>query len=832
MNTLKISQIALLVGAACATPALWAQEAPADAGTQAATDVGKISVQGQPGSAGLIQAEETPKARSSVNKAHLDTLVPTATPYQAIEMLPGVSTFSQDGTGLFGGGLRVRGANSDQMGFTINGAPVNDSGNFAVFPQEYTDLDNLCEVFVTQGSTDTEAPHVGASGGNVGMTTCAPTDKFAVTFSQSFGQLSFHKSFVRVNTGLLMNDMLKAYVSVSKTDANKFKGPGKADKYHVDFAAEFRPTKDLSLTTSVLYNRARNNNILTLSYNDIATLGYNADYPTQVPQHLVGVNGTAQVEALPTTPNTYYDFTANPFKNWLWTAKGEYKANKDLSFSISPYFWYGFGTGGSQLTTLKEGFGQSTLTTVPVGFQGTNANNTLGGGIGDLNGDGDKLDTILVYGSNVTKTLRPGVTLQTNARIGNHNLLAGIWYERARHRQTGPRQLFDNSGNVASWWQDNTADFIKRADGTIVNGRDQLTVSTGSSFFVQDSFFLVPDKLNVTVGLRQSGIKREFTNFANEASSSGAGAFLYDSAGFYKLDRSYDKLLPSLGLRYTVDAERQFFFNIAQNFRVPSNFSYQNLAQVGTGTWSNGNWTGFALRPSNVNPETSTNMDAGYRYASDNLTFSASVYHVDFKNRIATSFDPVANLSTDYNVGGVTTSGIESEAGYRLNENWSVYGSLSYNDTVMKDNQICRTFSTVTRSCSLYWQTAGMTMPDTPQYLAGLSVSYKIGGFFAKMDAKYTGPVFSTLVNDQTIKKMTLVNATAGYNFPTMGFLKNPQIMLNVVNLFDKQYVRISSPSGSSFSLNTTLGASGQPSGPFYYVGAPRFTSVTLRTDF
>ena len=152
MKTFKPTPIALLVGALCSAPALWAQQAP--------TDIGRISVEGQGTGTGLLVQEDTPKARSSVTRAHLETLSPSSNPYQAIEMLPGVNTFSYDGTGLFGGGLRVRGANSDQMGFTINGAPVNDSGNFAVYPQEYTDVDNLCEVFLTQGSTDTEAPHV------------------------------------------------------------------------------------------------------------------------------------------------------------------------------------------------------------------------------------------------------------------------------------------------------------------------------------------------------------------------------------------------------------------------------------------------------------------------------------------------------------------------------------------------------------------------------------------------------------------------------------------------------------------------------------------------
>ncbi|MBV8500660.1 MAG: TonB-dependent receptor [Paucibacter sp.] len=818
MKFLKTSQIALLVGVACATPALWAAEAAEAAD---AVDVGKISVEGQGVNNGLIQAEETPKARSSVNRAHLDTLAPTSSPYQAIEMLPGVSTFSQDATGLFGGGLRVRGANSDQMGFTINGAPVNDSGNFAVYPQEYSDQENLCEIFVTQGATDTEAPHVGASGGNVGMTTCRPTDKFGVTFSQSVGQLDFYKTFVRVNSGKLLDNTFKAFISVSKTDANKFKGPGKADKFHIDVGAEYTPTKDLTITSDLLFNRARNNNILTLSPNDVATLGYFADYSTAIPQHTPGVNGTAQVEVPPSAPNSYYQFQANPFKNALWTAKAEYKVNKDLSVSVSPYFWYGFGTGGSQLTTLKEGFAQTP--------GATSLATAVGGGIGDLNGDGDTKDTVMVYGSSVTATYRPGVTVQTNARIGDHNLMAGIWYERARHRQTAPRQLFGNDGSVASWWQDDASDFIKRANGTSVEGRDQLTISQGSSYFVQDSFYLVPDKLNVTLGLRESELKRNFTNWANEAAPTGN----YSSAGYYQVDVSYHKLLPSLGFRYQATPEVSLFGNVAQNFRTPSNFTLQNLAQMGTGTWNNGVWTGFTLRAPQVTPESSTNVDVGLRFVRDDVTLSASIYHIQFNNRIAASYDPLSNTTTDFNVGNSKTDGVEAEAGYRLNSNWSFYASASYTNSQMQDSLICKTIAG--GKCTAFYATAGKLFPDTPQLMGGLSANFNMGGFFAKVDGKFTGHVFATMVNDQAVPGYTLWNLSTGYKFGNMfgNLFKDPQIQVNVNNLANTRYMRLNSGSGSSFTYASSYNAAtGLPTGPFMYVGAPRFSSVTLRTDF
>jgi iron complex outermembrane receptor protein len=277
--------------------------------------------------------------------------------------------------------------------------------------------------------------------------------------------------------------------------------------------------------------------------------------------------------------------------------------------------------------------------------------------------------------------------------------------------------------------------------------------------------------------------------------------------------------LPSVGVRYALDAQRQVFANIAGNMKAPGNFSYQNLL-VG-GTVVNGLLTGATLRDPAVQMETSTNLDVGYRYASDVWTFSGSVYHINFNNRIARAYDPVSAISTDYNVGDVITKGFELESGYKLSNNWSVYGSLSYTDSKMQ--------SDLRTSVTAFEATSGKQMPDTPKWLSGLRLEYNTGTWYGNADVKYTGSAYSTLVNDEAVDAVTLVNLTAGYHFTDTAFLKKPSIQLNVSNLFDKDYLRINSGSGSNF---TTRALGSGASTPFYYVGSPRFVSVTLRSDF
>ena len=785
MKKLQPTKLSLLIAMAFAAPAIWAQQTP--------TDIGRITVEGMGGAAtGLMTAEESPKARSSVNKDQLDKLNPTSNPYQAIEMLPGVNTFSYDATGMFGGGLRVRGFNSDELGFTINGAPVNDSGSFSVYPQEYTDTSNLCEVFLTQGASDTEAPHVGAAGGNIGMVSCAPADKFAFRWIETIGDLNLIKTELRLDTGKFANDQAKAFVSYSKATVNKFKGEGKADRQHVDIGLEFKPNNMFSASTSFLYNNAVNNNYYTLSYANIASFGRSLDYWGIPYAHAVGVNGTAQVETVPgsltPTNNIYYGFSANPFRNYLWTGKAEWKIAKDVNLSAEPYFWYGYGTGGTLITTLAE----------------SNASTKIGGGIRDINGDGDTLDTIAVYRGSVTETNRPGITLKADARIDNQKLLGGIWYERANHKQTQPAVRLDNAGNSASFWLDDANQYLLRQDGTQYQGRNQLTISTGTSLFLQDTVSLMKDQVTLQMGAANRSVERNFTNYKNEGTGQGVD---------YNIVKTYTAFLPSFGIKANLDADSHVYFNVAKNMKAPGNFSFQNL-MIG-GSIVNGQLQGATMRDPIVQMETSNNLDLGYRYSNNRVMAAATLFAVDFQNRISTAYDPVANLSIDNNVGAVATRGLELETGYQLDKNWSLYGSVSYTSSTMQSD-LCT-------SATACLATSGKQLPDTPLWMGALRVNYASGSLYGNVDLKYTGTSYSNLLNNESMHDYGLINLTLGYRFADMGLFKKPSLQLNVANLFDQQYERISSGSGSSFTQSTPA---------FFYMGAPRFTSLTFRTEF
>jgi len=753
-------------------------------GAEDATSSDVIEVRASADAQGLFRPEDSPVARSSISRAAIEQRSSLSNPFQLLDLLPGVNTFSPDAVGLYGSSLRVRGFSGEQLGITLDGVPMNDPGNFGVYPHELTDPENLQEVFVNQGSSAIDAPVVNALGGSVGMATTPPADQSRLRLQQTFGTDNAHKTFVRGDSGRFADGRAKAFISYSLAEADKWKGEGKAKREHVDFKGVFNFTPGNSLTAGFLWNRIDNHNLRTLTLAQIDSLGRNADFGTSLPQHLPPVNGTAQVESDPA--NGYYPFNKNRFENSLSSLKGSFQLAPALRLDVEPYYWYGRGYGGSQLRTLSEGL----------------SGNALHGGVADINGDGDRNDTVMVFGSDIIETKRPGISLRLGAQVDNHRLTTGYWYDHARERRTRPAMAFDNAGNVADPWLQDSSAYLKNVDGSTYQGRDWLTVSTSQSVFLQDNIALLDDRLNLQLGIRRLGVRRDFHNYANAATS---GAVDYETGG------TFARTLPSLSLLYRLDQAQQLFFNVAENFSAPSYRIYSDLYTTGSG-----------LKPVNVKAERSTNWDLGYRYAGEKFSASGSLFFVDYRDRLAVAYDPVSGLlGRDFNVGDSTTRGIELESAWRFRPNWSLYTSLSYTRSRMNDDL---------RTDVGSWEaTAGKQFPDTPNWLAGLALQYREGPWTASVSAKYTGARYATLVNDESIGGFTLVNVDASYRLPATAFFRKPTLRLNIYNLFNTDALYLNASSGSTFTTRAE-GVGGKA--PSYYIGAPRTFAVTIASDF
>ena len=297
-------------------------------------------------------------------------------------------------------------------------------------------------------------------------------------------------------------------------------------------------------------------------------------------------------------------------------------------------------------------------------------------------------------------------------------------------------------------------------------------------------------------------MKRDFTNHANEAAGIN-----------YHIQKTYFEVLPQFGARYQLDTNNQLFFSLAKTMKVPPNFIFATTSNVKI-------TNGVASLAVDVKPETSTNMDFGYRLQSDRLTAQATVYSVDFRDRQATALDVATNTVSLTSVGRVKTRGFELELGNTPVYGFSFYGSVGYAKSEIRDDLIVNVKDTL--------PTAGKQMTLTPEWKAGLSAMYETGAMYLRLKAKYTGEQWATMTNDELIPKYTVLGFDAGYQFPNTSWMKKPTLRFNISNLTNERY-----RNSSSFNI-TNAKTYGTAAGKtvFYYMGAPRFASVTLSADF
>lgn len=782
-----------------ATGVVYAQEAAKEEAAPRAKDdtvrLGTITVVGSGAKlgSGMMINDDSVKGRSTVTKASLEMERATGNSYQSIALLPGVNTFNYDATGLFGGGLSIRGFGSDQLGFTVNGVPVNDSGNFAVYPQEFIDNENVCTTSVAQGSTELETPSGGASGGSVGVITCDPTDKFRARVAQTLGGLSMTRTYVRLDSGRFMNNKAKAFLSYSHTEADKWKGEGKAKRDHIDFGFSLDLNEDNKILGSVLYNRAVNNNIYSMSLAELNTRGYYYDFPTTFKPKLTPVAGTAQTET--TMSPIYWGTSLNPFENVIASVSGSFKLAENTYLKVQPYMWYGFGNGG-------------------WGEQALNEATSLRGGAKDINGDGDTLDVVRVGRASVTKTQRPGVTAELSSQVENHYLKFGVWFERSKHRQTQPAVQLKADGEPADMWLREGC--VQRVDGSCYQGRDWATVSTAHQVYFNDQISFASDRGLLSLGVRVPTVQRDVTSFANETTTrsyaTATATTFTNVQQEYRVRRSFTEVLPQMGIRFNAAPRVQVFANVAKNFRAPSNFAY---------TGGNVRFVAGVIQPfTEVKAETSIMSDVGFRYQSPMLSLTGTLFNSNFKDRQANAVDPNTLVNVYMNAGRVNTRGVELEAGSGVFRGFSAYGSVTIQESVIKDNLRVSTAVTL--------PTAGKKFTLTPEFMAGLSLQYEQGPFYVRLKGKYSGSQQATLMNDELVPAYTTGDVDAGYKLGNLGFAKNALIRFNISNVGNAKY---RNPSSGTVT-NAVAYQSQAAQRVFYYLGAPRLSTLTFSADF
>lgn len=771
----------LLASAALPSLAL-AQSTPTDIGSvNAAGTAGTDPTSGSSASGvtrkeiggGLMVDENVAKAKSSVTRDYIQKQAPSTDVFQILKLAPGATSAASDAYGMNQGLISVRGLDGSQMGFNFEGMPLSVASNWSVFPGQWIDTENTDVVTLNQGSPDLSSVNANATGGNVDLFMHTPNKEAGGLVNVSYGSSNAKRVFVRVETGKIKDTGLSAFASVSHIDVDHFRGIG-TDKKTIYSLGALQDWGGGSKTK------------LAMTYSDIVRDTYKN--PTLAQWNAGGADGAASNynQNYTTNDTSYYKLLKNPWQNALLSIPSEFKLSDVAKLSFTPYYFWGYGGSGSSAVFNESNVGYGNTVNVV-----------------DLNNNGTTTDrNVLVYNPILEKNNRAGMTLKLDYQLQNHALVAGLWYQHSRDQLYRPYSTTNTDGTASDYRGE--SNFIRTSDGRVVNGWYQDTRDQFKALFFGDSIAMLDEKLKLDIGVKRMWLQRKGINLVPTA--------VPDTVA------NREATLPTVALSYKIDDMNQVYASSAKGYRMlPAGSLYPRYNAV----------TGLVTTRQNPDQasETSTSVELGYRYQGKLVSMSTSVFNYHFKNRqiSATICDPGC-VAAPINGGKQNARGIDFEAGLRPYKNWRPYVSAEYLKTEIKsDIPVAGDFL----------PTSGKEAVRSPKFQAAMAADYDSGWYFGNLSLKYVGSQYATFMNDQKIGGYTTVDAGIGLRMRDMGVLKKPEIRLNMLNIFDRQYLSgVNSPTTNSVATRGLNGGLISASSPSYLIANGFSAMITFATSF
>jgi iron complex outermembrane recepter protein len=756
---------------------------------------------------GLMVKQDAPKSVSTVTRDFIAKQAPGTNPMNLIALLPGVNSSSSDALGLSGGNMSMRGLQQTQIGYTLEGFPLNDIGSYAIYQQEIADSENLTRINVAQGSADLDSPHISATGGVVDMYMIDPKTKPGGLVDFSYGNRNTVRGFLRLDSGYIGKSNVRAYASFSDANEDPYRGSGQLKKLHGETKIVNEWGQGNRISLAIIGNQLDSQLTPSTNLQSWEKYGYGVTGKVITSQafgnktQVGALNGSTTNTIYNTvyTGNTaansnYYRLHTNPFVNIYSSAPSTFTLTDHLVFTTTPYFWYGNGNGGGAYaeTLTKFQYGAHTL---PATLNGQTSSKSQ-----------------LIYNPSNTTTYRPGDISKFVLTTGINRLELGFWFEYSKQIQTGPYSGISSDGSPLDQWGGGPQ--VVLSNGQTAQYRDALTQTYIRVPFIADSISLFNNKLTIDGGLK-------FVNAARYGHN-----FLPDTSTGPYINHTWNIPLPTAAIRYQIDSRNQIFASGATNMRIPTNYSLYDAGSYysGSGYSTHGN--------ANQKAEISISVEAGYRYTGSTLMGSVTYFHYNFTNRLFTQtiVDSSGNYYTsNLNGGGSVTDGVDVELGTRpILYHIRPYISAEYLSSHLSNNLPGGANATVD-----YLPTAGKFAPQTPKYMISANLDYDDGSVFIDWNLRHVGKQYSTFMDDQSIPEYTTMNLTAGYRFKDYWMLKSPFVSVNFYNLTDNKYLGFNT--GVQTNARNTRGIFGnvvQGAAPTYQIAAPFSVIGTVSTGF
>jgi iron complex outermembrane receptor protein len=761
--------------------------------------------------ANIAQTRETPIAFTNIDAKKIEEELASRDIPMLLTSTPGVYATMQGG-GTGDSRVTIRGFNQQNIGVLVDGIPVNDMENSAVYWSNWDGLGDITRNIQIQRGLGASKLAVASVGGTINTITRGLEAKKGITYSQEYGSDMLLKETLSMTTGRMKGDWGITMSGTRKTGdgwvpqtpiqewayfikaEKRFKnhlisaGANAAPQTHGQRTYQYaigQYDKGVAAKLGVDTNRLTNASgtpKVPVIYGNYGT-GYNAQWGA-----LDRWTGTVDQWGVPTYTahnQTNVNTAVNYFNKPLFNLSDYWNINDKLYLSTILYASYGTGGGTSMFATpssLPNGqfnlqkvyddnrtnvFGITTLA------PGHRAANFIKSSINNHEWYGGLMTLNYKVNKNLTLTAGPDVR----------------WYKGSHYYEVYDllgADYFIDRGNQNINYTTNPSAQVKHVGDMF--GHDYDSYVKYGGLFVQTEY--VKEKLSAFITL--TGVETGYSRVDN---------FLADTN---KLKKSPQVWITG----YSAKAGANY--NLNENHNVYVNTGYMSKAQPFLNVFDNTNVAAL-----NTDNQLISSVELGYGFKSKMIAANLNAYYTDWKNKpldYPLSYtNPVTGDVGTYNLNGLNAlhKGVELDFAVKPIKSVTIGGITSIASWLWNSSAVANSYDSQGNLLgTTTFDAKGVHVGNAAQSQYGLNVRYEpIKNLYFKIQWVYYGRNYAQFdpsslnVNSPGYAKnpggdhdswrmpdYNLYDLHAGYR---IRFYKHYQIDLavHVINLFNTEYI-------------------------------------------
>ena len=692
------------------------------------------------------------------DKVIQDIASPAADYNEALKFTPNFVTTNANGA-LGDTKSSWRGFADGQYNITFDGVPFGDYNDPTHHSNAYFPGAFLGSETVDRGPGQASQFGYATFGGTLSLNSYELSDKFGGSITTSYGNWGTWTAATTLQSGLLDKDGTKF---MFQYDHEQSDGAISLANVRSDYAL-FKIQHvfgDFTATALSTYGLENYNNANAITPVQLALYGksYGQLNNNAATQQFVGFNNSVKQ-----TDMEYLQIKGSEFG---WNID-----NRAYTYS----YWYPTlqNNGNDQtiegVSTIANG-GTLNVVKLPVWFSNNNAKVSVtfnGVNNGDVTGY-KKNNDYRAFGDmlNVSKEFKAG--------MASGELKAGVWWEYAFNNRLQYYYDYTQGASYSTFTRTVGANVNPALSGaTVANAALNKLNLTSQIQNLQpyiEYHWKPTDQLTITPGFKYEYFNRIHDGLVNQTTLLPVN-----------FSTSYTAALPFLDVRYRVLPDLTLYAQAAQGFLAPtvSAFYVTNLAN------------------SNIQPERTTNLQAGAIYKNDKFAIDGDIYQIT-----ATNFPVVSNApdgsSTYTNAGTAQYQGIEAEGTYVIRNGLSAYasGALSSAKYVSGVN-------------------TGLAVGDAPSYTFATGLIYDDQHWFGSVLYKVNGPMYGSNgqcgigANGVCTPGAGDLNKVAAYNETDVVIGYKTEEISKYVSFFKKAVIRFGA--NNLFDNHSTIEIAGDP---------------------